>query len=114
MKFIWALITAVCMTTSVQAGSILGNEERCVWLANIAGTAATHRDMGMTWDDAHEQIEAGIAAATGVPGSLIQDDEDAELVRAMMKSIWNSDMEPHFIAMEVLSACVESTPIAKM
>ena len=103
-------LLALLWVSHANAGVLVGSNENCTHLAQVAQSLAENRDAGQTWEQAQVALKAGIAEAKGQPNSIIMDDEDANYALAVTKRIWNEykDMNPFDVSVEVLVGCVKA------
>ena len=85
-----AFVSIFFFPTQAKAGTIQGNEEACVTMAQDVQYAADMRDAGWT----HEVVSATVielfieASLGDVGASYIRDEDDAEMFRSVMKTVW--------------------------
>lgn len=92
VTLVLAILSAIFLPTPVKAATIQGSEEACVTMAQDVQYAADMRDAG--WS--HEVVSATVtklfieASLGDVGASYIRDEDDAEMFRSVMKTVWKA------------------------
>lgn len=102
----WAVAAFyVLLATSASAGTILGDPQKCMYLAEstvmVLEVKAANPDM--TWKVAQEQLTEVLAGAVGKPESYIADVDDAAIALQAFAAVWRG-MDPAMIYDQCLRA----------
>lgn len=106
---ILAFLATFVFPKHAQAGTLLGNEEGCVTMAQDVQYAADMRDSGWPWEVGTTLVEQFVAASLADPGATyVKDEDDAEFFRYVMKYVWkNKDMTPQQLTTGFYKYCMQ-------
>ena len=104
-----ACVSILFYPAQAKAGTLLGNEEGCVTMAQDVQYAADMRDGGWSWEVGTTLVEQFIAASLADPGvTYIKDGDDAEFFRYVMKYVWkNKDMSAQQLTTGFYKYCMQ-------
>lgn len=110
------VLLIVLFAPDVRAGTIERNAENCIFTARVSSQMAEFRDMGMPLADMRMTISEQVKEAKGQPGSLIQDQDDANYVMRLVERVYGEykDKKPSEIEAYVMMSCMKGAEKQKM
>lgn len=104
-----AVILLALSTVGVNAASLRGSPENCPHFANVMTDAGERRDAGLPYETAFQIYESGAREAVGLPGSILQSEEDVQYVLDVLKRLYEPpmlDVHGHDLRILLLYECL--------
>ena len=88
------------------AGPIIElSPDACTALAKASEYAASRRDLGYNWQDDAPAVKVGLEEAMKEGSPLIQSEEDAAIVQAILELVYSSPLPASVVRWKVLEMC---------